>query len=123
MKIRHFILLMFFTFCFSQNSAFACGGKNPCKKEMSKNQEKEKDCCGDSCDNHGKGNHNGCNGKCGHSSCMNPVVYTALNIIPTFSIYTNQIVFSTQKASFYYTASRLSTGYYTIWLIPKISLS
>ncbi|WP_146171774.1 hypothetical protein [Flavobacterium magnum] len=121
MKISHFILLVFFTLCLSQNSAFACGGKKSCKKEMSKTQEK--DCCGDSCGNHEKGNHNGCNGKCGHSSCVNPIVYTALNIIPTYSIYTNQIVFSTEKASFYYTQSQLSMGYYTIWLIPKISLS
>lgn len=121
MKIRHFILLMFFTLCLSQNIAFACGGKNSCKKEMSKTQEK--DCCGNSCDNHGKDNHKGCSGKCGHSSCVNPIVYNALNLTPTFSIHTNSIVFSSEKTSFYYTSSQLSTGYYTIWLIPKISLS
>jgi hypothetical protein len=112
---------MFFTLCLSQNSAFACGGKKPCKKEMSKTQEK--DCCGDSCGNHENGSHNGCNGKCGHSSCVNLIVYTALNSISTFSIHPDRVVFSTEKASFYYTSSRLSTGYYTIWLIPKISLS
>ena len=123
MKIRHFILLMFFTLCLSQNSVFACSGKNSCKKEMSKTQEKENDCGGDSCGNHEKGNHNGCNGKCGHSSCVNPIVYTALNITSPFSIHPNRIVFSTEKASFYYTQSQLSMGYYTIWLIPKISLS
>lgn len=121
MKIRHFILLMFFTLCLSQNSAFACGGKKSCKKEMSKTQEK--DCCGDSCDNNGKDNHKGCSGKCGHSSCVNPIVYTALNSTSTFSIHPNRIVFSTEKASFYYTQSQLSTGFYTIWVIPKISLS
>lgn len=120
MKIRYFILLMFFTLYLSQNSAFACSGKNSCKKEMSKTQEKGKDCCGDSCDNHGKGNHKGCSGKCGHSSCVNPIVYTALNSTLAFSIHPNRMVFSNEKTSFYYTQSQLSTGYYTIWLIPKI---
>ncbi len=121
MKIRYFILFILFAFCLPQNSAFACNGKNSCKKEIS--ETKEKDCCDESCRNHENGEHKGCNGKCGHSSCVNPIVYTVLNNSPAFSIYTNQIVFSTEKASFYYTQSRLSAGFYTVWLIPKISLS
>lgn len=121
MKIRPFILLIIFTLCLSQNSALACGGKKSCKKEISKTQKK--DCCGDSCKNLRKDNHKGCNGKCGHSSCVSPIVYNALHTTQPFLIHMSPIVFLTPKGSYYYTQSQLSTGYNTIWLIPKISLS
>lgn len=121
MKKWHFILLVLFALSLMPNKAFACGdSKKSCKKEMS-DKKVEKNCCctGD----HTNDNHKGCNGKCGHSSCVNPVVQIAASVPALITIHANRIAFSTEKPLFFYNQPRLSSGYYTIWLIPKISLS
>lgn len=121
MKKWHFILLVLFTLSFAPSNAFACGdGKKSCKKEMS-DKKTDKNCCGTG--DHSNNDHKGCNGKCGHSSCVNPVVQITANVPATYTIHFKHTSFTTVKPSFYYNQPRLSSGYYTIWLIPKISLS
>ncbi len=121
MKNWHFIIFVSFFLSLTTGDAFACGsGKKCCKKEMSTKQTKKK-CCGTG--DHSKNNHSGCNGKCGHSSCVNPIVNFAA--IPNSNAIStnNSEIFSAKKQLFFYKQPRLTSGYYTIWLIPKISLS
>jgi hypothetical protein len=119
MKKWYFISVVLLTLSLIPNKAFACGKKKSCKTEQS-TSKMQKNCC---CGNNSKNNHNGCNGKCGHSSCINPVVNIVANVTPTISIQTNPIVSVNRKTSFFYNQIQLSSGFYTIWLIPKISLS
>lgn len=122
MKNWHFILLVSFLLSLTTSDAFACGnGKKSCKKEMP-DKETKKNCCGTG--DHSKNDHSGCNGKCGHSSCVNPVVHFAAAVPNSITINANHSeVFSAKKQLFFYKQPRLTSGYYTIWLIPKISLS
>jgi hypothetical protein len=119
MKNWHFILFLLFVFSLTPGKALACG-KKMCKKEMS-GTKKEKSCCGTG--DHSSNDHNGCNGKCGHSSCVNPVAPVFANIIMTIEIAAGRIESPIVKPQFTYIQPKLSSGYYTIWLIPKISLS
>ncbi len=89
---------------------------------MSK-KEAKKNCCGTG-NNPKNGGHSGCNGKCGHSSCITPVVHFAAAVPNNIAIATTNADFSSvKKPVFFYNQSRISSGFYTIWLIPKISLS
>lgn len=122
MKTVPIILLFFFALCIMPNEAKACdNGKKFCKKEMS-DSETKKNCCGTG--DHSKNDHSGCNGKCGHSSCVNPIVSFAGAVPPTITINVHKgEASSTEKQQFFYRQPRLTSGYYTIWLIPKISFS
>src|SRR5688572_14011730 len=122
MKNWHFILLLSFFLSLTTGDAYACGsGKKCCKKERSQNETK-KNCCGTG--DHSKNDHRGCNGKCGNSSCITPVIHFAAAVPNNITITTSNPDFcSAKKPVFFYNHSRVSSGYYTIWLIPKISLS
>ena len=103
----------------------ACGGSSKeksCKKEISSTKKEQKSCC-DS-DNSKEKDHKGCKGICGHSKCgcsstcptssvsfMSEIEFQSLN----YSVYL------IEKTQFSYTSPSISDGFYSIWLIPKIS--
>ncbi|CAM3445216.1 4Fe-4S ferredoxin-type domain-containing protein [Flavobacterium longum] len=118
MKKWHFILLLVAVFAFAPSEALACG--KSCKKETSA-PKKEKSCCGSG--DHSKRDHSGCNGKCGNSSCVNPVAPSFANITSAIEFDVNRFETTIEKPQFSYIQPRLSSGYYTIWLIPKISMA
>jgi len=107
------------------NTTMACGKsseKNSCKKEISSNKAEKKSCCGD--ENSKDKNHKGCKGNCGHSKCG------CSSTCPTSSVsFLSEINFknymfsysSIEKVKFSYTTPSISDGFYSIWLIPKIS--
>lgn len=119
MKDWHRILFLLFVFSFAPSDAYACT-KNKCKKEMS-DTKRQKSCCGTG--DHSKNDHSGCNGKCGNSSCVNPAAPLAINLADIVEFESNPLTVVRMRPIFYYTQPRISSGYYTIWLIPKISLS
>lgn len=100
---------------------FACGShseKSSCNKETSANSE-NMDCCKN--DNHSKNkNHDGCNGKCGHSNCVTTSIqFSAVFLELKFN--NNNFDFSEKKQNYFNSKANLSSGFYSLWLIPKIS--
>lgn len=122
MKKFHILLIVVFGFFLMPTVTFACGNnseKHSCKKETSSKMDKD-DCCKD--DSHSKNkNHDGCGGKCSHSkcgcasSCNSSISISGLNL-------NNKIFnFSYEKQNFYNSKAFISSGFYSLWLIPKIS--
>jgi len=120
MKKFHIILIVMLGFFLTPSISFACGsGKHSCKKEISNTNTPKKACCAD----HGHSeNSKGCGGKCGHKSCgcaSACVASAALLQTIDFSGMVNPSYFF--KANFYYPKNLISSGFYSVWLIPKIS--
>ena len=125
MKKYHVILLVFLGMFLMPNSAMACGkgsDKSSCKKEISSTKSEKKSCCDN--DNSKDKDHKGCKGNCGHSKCG------CSSTCPTSSVsFSSEILFknymfsysSIEKVKFSYTIPSISDGFYSIWLIPKIS--
>lgn len=101
--------------------SYACGTKTEkscCKKETSSKTEK-KDCCKNK---QSKEQDNGCGGKCGHSNCTNTTT-VSLNFISFNEIEfeNNNFDFLTQNQNFNNPKTHISSGFSSLWLIPKIS--
>ncbi|WP_309640720.1 hypothetical protein [Flavobacterium sp.] len=126
MKKVHIIVLVIFGFLLMPNNTFACGDscgssieKHSCKKETSSNQDKDS-CCGN--DSHSKTkNHNGCGGKCGHSKCACPSTSNGFTLASEFILKNNSLNLSSEKQKFSSTETFISSGFYSLWVIPKIS--
>lgn len=106
------------------SSAVACSGgsKHSCEKEVTSTKTEKKGCCGN--DSSNSKDKKGCNGDCGHSKCG------CSSTCPTSSVsFLSEINFknymfsysSIEKVKFSYTIPSISDGFYSIWLIPKIS--
>ncbi len=120
MKKRFHILVLVFTlgFLMLPTMNYACGTKTEkdyCKKEISSKTEK-KDCCAN---NHSKDKDNNCGGKCGHSNCTTSFINFSLVFLNDIKFNTN-FDFSSEKQNFYISKTNISSGFYSIWLIPKI---
>ena len=98
---------------------YACGSKSAkscCKKEIAVKSAK-KDCCGKKTD----GNQKGCRGKCGHSNCTTSSAQFSLVSQNEFIFQENCFDFLNQKETIYYYETAVSSGFHSLWLIPKIS--
>jgi hypothetical protein len=122
MKKFYFILLIMCGFLMTPSTGLACGkhsGKHSCKKEMSQHQD---DAC---CSSHkgSDGKHNGCDGKCGHKQCgCTSSICTAGTLLSSmFDIPKESTKSIIGKDIFYYSKLDLSSGFFSLWLIPKIS--
>lgn len=130
MKKFHILLIVLFGFLLVPSNTFACGKscgskteKRCCKKETSSNKTEKKSCC--SKDDNSKSNDDkGCGGKCGHSKCGCSSICpsTPVNLFTDITFQSNIFNFSSiEKVKFLYTTPSISDGFYSIWLIPKIS--
>lgn len=101
--------------------AFAtCSDKHPVEKEILSKAKKGKDNCCDS-DSYSKTkNHNGCGGKCGHSKCACRSSCNGFNASIELNFKYTNFDFSTEKQKIYSTETFISSGFYSLWLIPKI---
>jgi hypothetical protein len=119
MKKIHIIFFVMLGLLLMPSISYACGGtkKHSCKKEISSNAQKG--CCANH--DHSK-NSKGCGGKCGHKSCgcANGCISGA-TLIETarFIGFANPTYFF--KANFYAPKNFVSSGFHSLWLIPKIS--
>lgn len=121
MKRVYLLALVLLGFLLMPTATFACGdhsGKNSCSKETSANMEKM-DCCKNGDHSKNKNNHN-CNGKCGHSNCVtSPSPFSAAFFDIQFN--SKDFAFSEKKQNYFNSKTNLSSGFYSLWLIPKIS--
>lgn len=117
----HILVIVILGFFLMPTVTFACGShseKDSCNKETSANTEKM-DCCKN--DNHSKNKKSdGCNGKCGHSNCV--TTSTQFSVV-FFEIQFNNsnFAFSEKKSNYFNSEDNLSSGFSSLWLIPKIS--
>ena len=117
----YILIIVLFGFLLMPTNSFACGNnsnKQSCKEEVSSKTEKDS-CC--KTDSHSKENKSGdCGGKCGHSNCTTSSVN--FSVIPFFEINfkNNSFDFSEEKSKFHHSKTFISSGFTSIWLIPKI---
>lgn len=121
MKKIHLLVLVVFGFLLMPTVTFACGGqseKKSCTEKTSTNMEKM-DCCKNN--NHSKDkSNNGCNGKCGHSNCVTTSLQFSA-VIFDIKFKNHNFDFSEIKQNYFNSNNNLSSGFYSLWLIPKIS--
>lgn len=116
MKKVHILLIVLLGFFLMPTFTFACENnlsKNNPSKETSSKMDKY-DCCKK--DSHSKNkNHERCSDKCNcASSCSNSFSITGLNLNNTI------LNFLYQKQNFYNYETSISSGFNSLWLIPKI---
>lgn len=119
-QLHILIIILTFGFFMSPTLSYACGTKTEkscCKKETTTKIEK-KDCCNGK---HSNDKENRCGGKCGHSNCTSSTTVN-FSIISFYEINfkNNSFDFPIEKSKFYNSKTFISSGFYSIWLIPKI---
>ncbi len=119
-KLHLYLIILTIGFFLLPNLNYACGTKNEkvcCKKEIS-SKKLEKDCCKN---NQSKDKNKSCEGKCGHANCTTSS--TNMSIILLNEVQFNKYIFnfSTEKVKFQNFKTFISSGFTSIWLIPKIS--
>jgi len=123
MKRFYILLIVVLGFFLTPTSTFACENnskKKSCNKETSSKTYTDDCCCSN--DNHYKNkNHCNCGGKCGHSKCGCPSTNTAF--ISSYQLKSRNgiFTFSSKKQKFSNSETFISSGFYSLWLIPKIS--
>lgn len=105
------------------DNAIACGKeKRACKKEASSSRKVSKSCC-DNDDSKNKDNK-GCGGNCGHSKCgcTSTCPPSSVSFLSEINFKVSIVSYpSIGKVKFLYATPSISDGFYSIWLIPKIS--
>lgn len=121
-KKFHIVLLMVVMgFFLTPGSVYACemkSEKSCCSKEASSKGDK-KDCCKKDNDSKNKSQDSGCNGKCGHVNCTTSSVQFSLAFFE-IKFRNNNFVFSKKEQNYIHSETNLSSGFFSIWLIPKI---
>ncbi|WP_395051389.1 hypothetical protein [Flavobacterium sp.] len=125
MTKKFHILLLIFTIGFLLMPVLtsACemkSGKSCCNSETTSSNREKKGCC--KVVNHSKNkDHEGpCNGKCGHSNCTTSSVQFSIAFFE-IKFKNNNFKFSEKEHNYFNTQANISDGFFSIWLIPKIS--
>jgi hypothetical protein len=119
-RVHIYIIILTLGLLLLPSLTYACGTqseKECCKKEMTSKSE-HKQCSEES---HSNNQSDSCNGKCGHSNCTSVNANYSSVVFNDFDLTHNIFVFSTKKQNFYTTITFISSGYSSLWLIPKIS--
>jgi hypothetical protein len=122
MKKIYFLLIVALSFFLMPAVTFACesnSSKHATSKETSSKTDKD-GCCKD--DTHSKNkNQEGCDGKCSHSKCGCASSCNSSFSISGWNLNNTVFNFSYEKQNFYNSKTFISSGFYSLWLIPKIS--
>lgn len=125
MKKLHIIVLLFLGMFLMPTSAIACGSKTSkksCDKELSCSKSEKEECC---CTDKSNSEENtGCNGNCDNSlcECASTCTTPTVSFLSEINFETRIFNFLTvEKVNFSNSSLSISDGYYSIWLIPKIS--
>ena len=121
MAKKYFIIsfMLLVGFLLIPTNSVACGSKSvKTEKSCCKKINSDKKCCSESKTG---SKEKGCKGKCGHSSCTTASGQSSMTFFNTIAFEIKTIAFSSKESSFTYTNNNLSSGYVSLWLIPKIS--
>jgi len=123
MKRFYIILIITLGFFLMPTATFACENlskKASCTKEASKTHND--DCCSKENSHSKKGNHNGCGGKCGRSMCgCASVCNGGISFLSEQEFKNTTVSLFSEKQKFHNSETSILAGFYSIWLIPKIS--
>ena len=114
------IIILTIGFFMAPTVSYACGTKvekECCSKVISSNTEM-KYCCSNK---DSKDKDNSCEGKCGHSNCTTSTVILSIISLNEIEFKSNNFDFSNERKEFYHSETFISSGFTSIWLIPKIS--
>ena len=115
------VLIVLFGFLLMPSNAFACENnsvKHSPKKEVSSKKGND-DCCNK--DGHSKSKqHNGCDSNCSRSKCACASSCHTSIVITEWNINDDLFNFSSEKQKFHNFQTSISSGFYSLWLIPKI---
>jgi len=118
----YILILILFGFLLMPSDVVACkmdSANHSSIKEISSKVCNE-DCCKN--DSHSKNrNNNGCGGKCNHSKCGCASSCNTSISIAEWNSTSNRFNFSSEKQNFYNHETTISSGFDSLWLIPKIS--
>lgn len=124
-KIHIVLLIVTIGFFLIPTLTYSCemkSKKSCCNKEMSSSNNEKMDCCKNS--NHSKSkdkdHEGGCNGKCGHSNCTTSSAQFSIAFFE-IKFKNNNFDFLEKKQNYFNSETNLSSGFHSIWLIPKIS--
>ena len=118
-RVHIFFIMLLLGAFLSPSMSYACGTtaeKSCCKKEIPAKTDKKK-CCKDSSS---KNENKGCNGKCGHSNCTSTAAYSIFLVDTEIRFASITPDFSNEKQNFYSSKTFISSGFSSLWLIPKI---
>jgi hypothetical protein len=125
MKKYHYILVLILGLFLMPTTSMACGvssTKHSCKKEVASSKSEKKSCCSNDASKEKEPKE--CNGNCGHAKCGCTSTCASSSVSLLFEPAYKSTIFyisSIEKDNFSPTSSPLSAGYYSIWLLPKIS--
>ncbi|HSN49252.1 MAG TPA: hypothetical protein VLR29_10870 [Flavobacterium sp.] len=120
-KFHIALVMVVMGFFLTPTLTYACGMKSEkscCSKEISSKGDK-KDCCKKDDDSKNKSHDGGCNGKCGHSNCTTSSIQFGLAFFE-IKFKNNNVVFSEKEQNYIHSETNISSGFHSIWLIPKI---
>ncbi len=92
--------------------------QSSCSKEKTKKSEHKKGCKDKSCK---KCNNDNCGGGCTHNSCRCGASTTSLSVPPIIELKAENHFTATIKQKFGFKEAYYSSGFFSIWLPPKIS--
>lgn len=119
-RFHTYLVLFILGFFLLPTMSYACGIKSEkacCKNEVPSKTQK-KSCCKDT---HSDNDKKSCDGKCGHSNCTSTAsTSSSFAVLNDYSFAANSFDFSTDKQNFQDSKTFISSGFSSLWLIPKI---
>ncbi|MBF2709065.1 hypothetical protein [Flavobacterium soyangense] len=125
MRKKFHIILLIVTvgFFLMPSLTIACemkSGKSCCNTETPNSNIEKKDCYKIANHSKNKEHEDSCNGKCGHSNCTTSSVQFSIAFFE-IKFKSNNFDFSEKQQNYFNSETNLSSGFHSIWLIPKIS--
>lgn len=120
MKNIHVLVIVLFGLFLAPSYSFACekrSAKQTSTKETSSKIDND-DCCKNGFHSKTK-NHKGCGGKCNHSKCGCASFCSTSISINEWDI--DLFNFSSKRQTFFNRKASISSGFNSLWFIPKIS--
>lgn len=118
----HILVIILFGFLLTPSGIFAC--ERDSAIDTSQKATASESCNSDCCkkDSHSKTkNHKSCGGNCNHSKCGCASPCNSSISISEWSFNPNRFNFYSTKQNFYNYETNISSGFNSLWLIPKIS--
>ena len=119
-----FVILFCLGFFLMPGISYACAKKSTkteqssCSNEKSKKSEHKKGCKNKSCK---KCKSDNCGGGCSHSTCRCGASTTSLSLPAVIELRAKNHFAAAKKQKFAFKEAYYSSGFFSIWLPPKIS--
>ena len=122
LKSAYILIIITLSIALTPSSVLACGSKKTttCTSNKSTVKNEQQHCC--KSNNHSTKNHKGCDGKCKDKTCPCPTANFSYCILNAIQLVTQHMGYLPIKLNYYYVNAYLTSGFYSIWVPPNISL-